>query len=272
MNHPLARYPRMRFASDSLASFYMDSRQQSNMMAATTDDANQAARIRISSDDFLFSQTTIVSSVQRERGTHLIRTATSKFVNDNGEGFTNECLQSNYQSFVGAFNFLNHDQDPSHGVGFVADVALRKMLIDPRTQTWNYYADILVATDRRHRQLMAGLLGGDIKYLSMGCVCGEWQCSRCGKWMSEMDDSCPHTYDKGKYWIDERGQRRRTAEMLGTDEPGSLEFIEASWLTQAPAFGGAALRNFIETPPGSTIELTVPQCALSRPALQQYLG
>jgi hypothetical protein len=51
---------------------------------------------------------------------------------------------------------------------------------------------------------------------------------------------------KGNEWFDELGNRRRVAELCGhiTAEPGSVKFIEASWVAN-PAFTGAVLRSIL---------------------------
>jgi hypothetical protein len=59
--------------------------------------------------------------------------------------------------------------------------------------------------------------------------------------------NCPHIrYQKGNTYTDELGKQRKIAELCGhvTAEPGSVKFIEASWVAN-PAFTGAVLRSIL---------------------------
>ncbi|HEC66053.1 MAG TPA: hypothetical protein ENI23_12230 [bacterium] len=206
---------------------------------------NGEKQINLNSSDYIFSQTSIVSSVQLERNSHIITPETSKYVNTNGDTWSNEALKSNYGSFIGAFNYVNHEQIPEKSAGFVADAALRKIFIDPEVNSHIYYTDILTATHRDHSSLVRKILSNEIEYLSMGCDCEISMCSRCGhKLGNDFDLLCDHLeFAKGKYYVDVSGKKRRIAELLGTEEKGSVTFTEASWLTEPPAFHGASRRH-----------------------------
>lgn len=59
--------------------------------------------------------------------------------------------------------------------------------------------------------------------------------------------NCPHIrFMKGNTFIDGLGKKRKIAELCGNihDEPGSVRFIEASWVAN-PAFTGAVLRSIL---------------------------
>ena len=72
-------------------------------------------------------------------------------------------------------------------------------------------------------------------------------CTKCGNVAYDETQLCPHIkYQKGTEFYDELGNKRRVAELCGhvNAEPGSVKFIEASWVAN-PAFTGAVLRNIL---------------------------
>lgn len=246
----------------------------SNLATKRKADSGQLIELSVPSKDYLFTQNSIVSSVQLERNSHLITPETAQFVNANGDAWSNEALQANYQSFIGAFNFVNHVQIPEQSVGFIADAALRRRYLDPEQNLFVYYVDILVATHRDHAELVRKITLNEIEYLSMGCSAFYTMCSRCGYEPDpeDEDDVCEHLAGgKGRYYFDSRGIRRVTAELLGkAGDPNSVLFEEASWLTQPPAFGGAAKRNLLNVPQDCDIMIQVPEATLQREAMKMY--
>lgn len=229
------------------------------------------ASVVLKSSDFLFSQASIVSSVMLEPNSYLINPRTAKFVNNNGDTWSNESLKANYSSFIGAFNYVNHVQVPEKSVGFLPDAVIRRISIDKKSNSFIYYADILVATHKDHTALIKKILSNQVEFLSMGCDADISQCSKCGE-KFDTDMLCDDlTYHKGKYFMDHKGQRRRIAEILGTKEPGTVSFIEASWLTEVPAFAGAAKRHSLMIPKDADIEISIPSNVLDRQAIQRYV-
>lgn len=114
--------------------------------------------------------------------------------------------------------------------------------------------DILVATNRKHADLVHRIESGKLSTLSMGCLADKVQCSICGKIIGDGERECEHLERHlGKQVVCEDGETRICAELcgcLGKDgnfEKGSCEFIEASWVDN-PAFPGAVLNEFVETP------------------------
>jgi hypothetical protein len=187
-------------------------------------------------------------------------------------------LYVNYKTFVGAANFINHVQILDKAVGFVADAVLRRILVDKEANVFVYYVDILIATHQDFKELCDNILLNKVQYLSMGCETYVSQCSRCGEVFTGSEDSdvdyCEHlTLNRGKYFIDDMGNKRMIAELNGTGEPGSCVFIEASWLTaERPAFKGAALRHPFMIPAGVSIKIEVPGSFLERDAPRLFLG
>lgn len=109
------------------------------------------------------------------------------------------------------------------------------------------YIDILVATDRKHTQLVSDILSGDISALSMGCVSLFTICTKCGNVAADESQLCPciQYEGKGTEFIDESGQKHKISELIGhVTVPNSNQFIEASWVKN-PAFAGAVRRNFL---------------------------
>ena len=137
-----------------------------------------------------------------------------------------------------------------------------------------YYCDILVATNRGYEELIKKILSNKIEFMSMGCESSVTTCSKCGKeYYTDDDVLCDCLVNsKGKYYIDADGCKRRIAEIIGTSQPGSCEFIEASWLTEIPAFEGACKRNILQIPHNTSIEVEIPEEFLSKDALTKYIS
>lgn len=230
-------------------------------------------RVEIPSSSFVFTQSTICSSVALEPKSFLIHPKTSRFVNNNGDCWSNESLRANYNTFIGSYNYVNHVQEPDKSVGFIADAQLRRIPIDPGDNLYVYYVDILTATHRDHRDLVQGILDNKIEFLSMGCEANQTICSKCGHVSDDYKGTCQHIDgEKGKYFIDSGGNRRIVAEILGTGKPGTCNFIEASWLTEVPAFHGAAKRHVLSIPNGKTVSVDMSEEAFQRDATQKFLN
>ena len=196
---------------------------------------------------FMLSHCTIMASVMTESGQQswLIKPECSQFVNQNNDSWSNEVLKMSYRSFVGAFNFLEHNQNTKQAKGHIIDAVLRKVHLT--SDVWVYFVDILVATDLVHKDLVKKIRNGDIKYMSMGCVTDNVQCSICGTMVKEDGQYCSHLkYSKGQFLPDEDGVSRIVSELCGSpDLPnGGVKFVEASWV-EIPAFPGASLREII---------------------------
>jgi hypothetical protein len=79
--------------------------------------------------------------------------------------------------------------------------------------------------------------------------------------------NCPHIrYFKGSEFVDELGNKRKIAELCGHvgAEPGSVKFIEASWVAN-PAFTGAVLRSILNPDEVEGLSKKI-QVAFSEPA------
>ena len=233
----------------------------------------EVAIVELPSKDYLFSQASIVSSSLTEPNSFKIHPSTAKFINNNGDGWSNEALKNNYESFIGAYNYVNHVQEHDKAAGFLGDAALRKMIVDPEENIFVYYVDILVVTHKDMQSLVKGILNDSIKYLSMGCEANISQCTYCGEiFENDEDDLCDHlTFSKGKYYVDNMGKKRIIAELLGNEKKGSVEFIEASYLTQVPASEVAVKRHVLSIPDGCSVQLSMPKNAIEKKAVQKFI-
>lgn len=110
------------------------------------------------------------------------------------------------------------------------------------------YVDILIATDRKHTELIKDIESGKMSTLSMGCSIDGSECTKCGHWAADESEFCECVrYFKGNTFYDERGIPHKIAELCGLpdiDPTGGVTFIEASWV-KVPAFKGAVARNLI---------------------------
>lgn len=222
-------------------------------------EASKIALTQYNPKDYMLSHCTIVASVDTENGPgklgqHLeggsisnrkyadyyITPETSKFINNNQDSWERKLLLSSFRTFVGGENYVEHLQIPEMSKGKIIDAAARDI-------GDSIYVDILVATHRKFKPLVASIQKGDLQTLSMGCNVGFTVCSKCGNVAVDETQLCPHIrYQKGNTFIDELGKLRKIAELCGhiQSEPGSVKFIEASWVAN-PAFTGAVLRNIL---------------------------
>ena len=210
---------------------------------------------------YLLSHATIVASVDTyaprgvktgrgfcERGSEIdvrfsdfrVKPESQELINNNGDSWERSLLMSSYKTFVGAPNYLEHIQLPALSKGFIVDAIARDI-------GRSCYIDILVATDRRHNQLINDIISGNMQALSMGCISLFTVCSRCGNVAADDSQLCSHIMYDGKLsvWVDNDGQEHRLSELIGhVTVPNSNQFIEASWVHN-PAFRGAVRRNLL---------------------------
>jgi len=216
----------------------------------------------IDSNKYLFTHCTIVASVdtevvsgvktgskvvegnktiQRPYSDYYIKPQCSQFVNNNGDSWSREVLLASYRSFIGAHNFQEHVQIEEQSKGRIIDAVARDI-------GDSIYIDILVATDRKHAQLVQDIESGNLTTLSMGCTTEFTLCSQCGNLAVDETQLCDHIkYSKLNTFMDESGQKRVVAELCGHKDystNGGVNFIEASWVG-VPAFTGAVMRNII---------------------------
>lgn len=198
-------------------------------------------------DRYLLSHSTIISSVDVEDNDFYITPKTTKYVNSNNDAWERKLLLGTYRSFCGAENYLEHVQVPTLSKGKILDAVARDL-------GDSIYVDILVATNRKHADLIKKIEAGELNGMSMGCTVAYTFCSRCGHKAHDETELCPHIlYGKGDTFIDERGVERKIAELCGhRDDPDSVAFIEASWVKN-PAFSGAVKRNTIHSLDAETL-------------------
>ena len=209
-----------------------------------------------SQNSHLFSHCSIVASVKVEKNGYHIDPICSDLVNNNGNAWSNEVLLSTFRSFVGAENYLEHVQVPELSKGKILDAVLRpvKYQNSEGKVADVFYVDILVATNRKHQDLVGEIAAGEVNTMSMGCLANWVQCSRCGTVLGDNDPNCDHIGAQLlSTFVDENGVQRRVAELCGrtfvkdgnrTGDPDSVRFIEASWV-EKPAFEGAVLNHYV---------------------------
>lgn len=127
---------------------------------------------------WLLSHCTIMAAVDVEplhkdpKKNFLIKPEYSIFVNNNGDSWERELLRQVSKSFLGVDNFVEHIQIPSLSKGKVIDVALREVPFT-KDQDGNdllaLYVDLLIATNRKHTDIIEKINSGEYNFLSMGC-------------------------------------------------------------------------------------------------------
>ena len=252
--------------------------------SASRDLVAQASEIlggRLDPDRYLLSHATIVCSVDtdptpnvrlgkveeggqtvnRRWGNYLITPDHSKYVNNNGDAWTRPVLMKSYRTFIGSHNFLEHVQVEDLSKGRIIDAV-------PRDVGESLYIDILVATDRRHNDLVADIESGKLGAMSMGCNVEHTTCTKCGNVAVDETEMCEHVrYQKLNKYFDNTGKQRVIAELCGhesEDPTAGVTFIEASWVAN-PAFTGAVMRNILAPTEVSPAMVRQAQSVLAAP-------
>ena len=183
--------------------------------------------------------------VNRKYGDFRIKAECSQFINNNRDAWSRGVLVKAFETFIGGHNFVEHVQIESMSKGRIIDAVARDI-------GDSVYIDILIATDRKHADLVTAIESKKMGTMSMGCTVDGTICTKCGHWAADETEMCPHIkYSKGNTFFDEQGQQHIIAELCGHEdlEPtGGVQFIEASWV-ETPAFTGAVLRNVMEASP-----------------------
>jgi len=205
---------------------------------------------------WLLSHVTIMASVDVDlaepsnpKSNYLIKPEYSIFVNNNGDSWERNLLKVASKSFLGADNFVEHVQIPELSKGKIIDVALREVPFAKDSHgndLTTMYVDILIATNKKHTDLIAKIQSGEYSAVSMGCLIKYSICTQCGRSAEDESQSCKHVrFFKGNYFYDDNGVKRIVAELCGsTDDPDSCKFIDGSWVRK-PAFEGAVLNKVL---------------------------
>lgn len=234
---------------------------QTRMDRSLVDQASKILNEQFAPSRYLLSHATIVASVDtvdvpnarlgaatvggkmvhRKTTAFRIKPECEQYINNNFDSWSRPVLLKSYRTFIGAHNFLEHVQIENLSKGRILDAVARDI-------GDSVYIDILIATDRKHRELVKDIESGELTTLSMGCSIDGSTCTQCGHWAADETEFCDHIkYMKGDTFYDERGNRCRIAELCGDeslDPTAGVVFIEGSWV-KIPAFKGAVRRNLI---------------------------
>jgi len=201
-------------------------------------------------NDYFFTHCSIVASVAAEEDGFTIRPGSVNYINDNKNAWLNGVLGPDtnvFRSFRNAENYYEHFQVPAYSKGKILDAVLRKETNPDGDMIW--VCDILVATNRKHKDIVSRIAKGNLTTMSMGCLANITQCSKCGKHIANDWQACQHIrHELGQTYTTKYGNKSKVAELCGV--PGnknSCVFIEASWV-ESPAFKGAVLNHYIDAP------------------------
>jgi hypothetical protein len=100
--------------------------------------------------------------VNRRYSDYRIKAEADKFINNNMDAWNRRVLLASYPTFIGGHNFVEHVQVEDLSKGRIIDAVARDI-------GESIYVDILIATDRKHRDLVAAIENGKMGTLSMGC-------------------------------------------------------------------------------------------------------
>lgn len=122
--------------------------------------------------DYLFTHNTIVCSVKLQKDGYTISDPCHQLVNANGNAWSNQVLQSAFRTFIGKPNFYQHYQIQGFEKGLILDSVLRPVTYvgSNGKKSDIFYCDILIATNRKHKDIVDRILKGQLTTLSMGCL------------------------------------------------------------------------------------------------------
>ena len=183
-----------------------------NLIEQATDIFNE----KFSPDKYLLTHATIVASVDtydvsnvkmgsvtedgfrvnRRFANFRIKPECDKFINNNLDSWDRDVLLKSYRTFVGAHNFVEHVQIEDLSRGRIIDACARDI-------GDSVYIDILVATDRKHEDLVKAIESGKMASMSMGCTVDFTVCTKCGHVAADETEMCKHVrYEKGNVFYD----------------------------------------------------------------------
>lgn len=101
-------------------------------------------------------------SINRKYPEYRITSETDKFINNNLDAWSRGVIKKSYKTFIGAHNFVEHIQVEELSKGRIIDAVVRDI-------GESLYVDILVATDKKHEELVKQITSGEMNAMSMGC-------------------------------------------------------------------------------------------------------
>ena len=155
---------------------------QTRMDRSLVDQASKILNEQFDPSRYLLSHATIVASVDtvdvpkarlgsakvdgkiinRKTTAYRIKPECEQYINNNFDSWARPVLLKSYKTFIGAHNFLEHVQIENLSKGRILDAVARDI-------GDSVYIDILIATDRKHRELVKDIESGELTTLSMGC-------------------------------------------------------------------------------------------------------
>lgn len=100
--------------------------------------------------------------VNRKYSNYRIKPETDPYINNNLDAWDRPVLMKSFRTFIGGHNFVEHVQVEELSKGRIIDAVARDI-------GDSVYIDILIATDRKHKDLVAAIESGKMGTLSMGC-------------------------------------------------------------------------------------------------------
>jgi hypothetical protein len=100
--------------------------------------------------------------VNRKYADYRVKADCQKYINNNRDCWSRAVLAKSYKTFVGSHNFVEHVQIEDLSKGRIIDAVARDI-------GESIYVDILIATDRKHKDLVEAIQSGKMGTLSMGC-------------------------------------------------------------------------------------------------------
>lgn len=109
---------------------------------------------------------------------------TQHLINNNADCWSRPVLLKSYRTFIGAQNFLEHMQIAELSKGRIIDAVARDV-------GNSIYVDILVATNRKHAELVKDIEDGTMNSMSMGCFLAGTQVTMADGTRVAIEDIAP---------------------------------------------------------------------------------
>ena len=126
---------------------------------------------KYNTNDYLFTHDTACCSVETEENGYWNTPPCWELVNANGNAWTTPVLLASFRTFIGGENYLEHLQIPSLSKGKLLDAVARPVTYHSKKygDAHIYFIEVLVATERKHTNLIERIESGKLTTLSMGC-------------------------------------------------------------------------------------------------------
>ena len=154
-------------------------------------------------------------NINRKWANYRVQPSRDIYINNNHDCWDRPVLLKSYRTFIGAHNFVEHVQIEEQSKGRIIDAAARDL-------GDSIYVDILIATDRKHEDLVRQIQAGQMGTMSMGCFLAGTQVTMADGTRVAIEDVVP-----GDMVLTHKGRAREVLNKQIRTYRGELRYIKA---------------------------------------------